>query len=179
MINRDLKNAETKLISWCAANKLNRRDWIIRLCQNEKKIFISKALLVALKKDLRLSSLYSDLEICWANFKALSRIQVAARALKIGFMRKTTVAYVHHFFGTFLWHSLRAFSPCKDICVNLNSNWANGSTYPPKDALRKNAWELFTAIASHPQRTKGSWPEELETTLWSSRMSISFKWIRN
>ena len=150
-----------------------------KIVPKRKNKFISKALLVALKKDLRLSRLSSDLEICWANFKTLSRIQVAARALKIGFMRKTTVAYVHHFFGTFLWHSLRAFSPCKDICVNLNSNWANGSTYPPKDALRKNAWELFTAIASHPQRTKGSWPEELETTLWSSRMSISFKWIRN
>lgn len=49
-----------------------------------KKKFISKALLVALKKDLRLSRLYSDLEICSANFKTLSRIQVAARALKIG-----------------------------------------------------------------------------------------------
>ena len=54
-----------------------------------KKKFIPKALLVALKKDLRLSRLYSDLEICWANFKTLSRIQVAARALKIGFMRKS------------------------------------------------------------------------------------------
>ena len=150
-----------------------------KIVPKRKKKFISKGLPVALKKDLRLSRLYSDLEICWANFKTLSRIQVAARALKIGSMRKTTVPYVHHFFGTFLWHSLRAFSPCKDICVNLTSNWANGSTYPPKDALRKNAWELFTAIVSHPQRTKGSWPEELETTLWSSRMSTSFQWIRN
>ena len=67
-----------------------------KIVPKRKKKFISKALLVALKKDLRLSRLYSDLEICWA------RIQVAARALKIGFMRKTTVAYVHHFFGTFL-----------------------------------------------------------------------------
>lgn len=85
-----------------------------KIVPKRKKKFISKALPVALKKDLRLSRLYSDLEICWANFKTLSRIQVAARALTIGFMRKTTVPYVHHFFGTFLWHSLRAFSPCKE-----------------------------------------------------------------
>lgn len=67
-----------------------------------KKKFISKALLVALKKDLRLSRLYSDLEICSANFKTLSRIQVAARALKIGLGGRqqfhTCITFLVHFF---------------------------------------------------------------------------------
>ena len=82
-----------------------------------KKKFISKALLVALKKDLRLSRLYSDLEICSANFKTLSRIQVAARALKIGFMRKTTVPYVHHFFWYIsLTFTARLFSVQRYLC---------------------------------------------------------------
>ena len=115
----------------------NRRDWIKRFYQNEKKIHLRSTCCSFEKKNSRLFRLYSDLEICWANFKTLSRIQISARALTIGFMSKTTVPYAHHFFGTFLWRSLRAPSPCKDICVNFTCNWTNGSTCPPQDALRK------------------------------------------
>ena len=123
-----------------------------KIVPKRKKKFISKALLVALKKDLRLSRLYSDLEICWANFKTLSRIQVAARALKIGFMRKTTVptciTFLVHFFdihcapflrakiSVLIWPAIEAMAQRihpRMLCERMPGSYSQPSWVIPKE----------------------------------------------